>query len=71
MRRLSKEYPYQKQLKNRSSKDINWLVGPGTKPIERSMSKEQLKKLAQERKGKNRWDAELSRRAKKHEKEES
>lgn len=72
MRRLNKTYPYQKQLKNRSTKDIRWLVGPGTKPIERSMSGERLKQLANECKSAgNRWSAELNRRAKKQERKEA
>ena len=42
MRRLNKSYPYQKQLKNRSSKDNCWLCGPGTKNILRCVSGAQL-----------------------------
>ena len=44
MRRLNKSYPYQKQLKNRSSKDNNWLCGPGTMNILRCVSGAQLQK---------------------------
>lgn len=44
MRRLNKSYPYQKQLKNRSSKDNCWLCGPGTKNILRCVSGAQLQK---------------------------
>ena len=44
MRRLNKSYPYQKQLKNRSSKDNCWLCGSGTKNILRCVSGAQLQK---------------------------
>ena len=46
MKRLNKSYSYVKQAKNRSSKDLQWLVGPGTKPIMRCVSGEQLKNWA-------------------------
>lgn len=46
MKRLNKSYPYVKQAKNRSSKDLGWLVGPGTKPIMRCVSNEQLRDWA-------------------------
>lgn len=52
MIRLNNSYPYMKQLKNRSSKDLHWLVGPGTKPIMRCVSGCQLQQWAnQEVKG--------------------
>lgn len=64
MRRLNKTYPYQKQLKNRSSKDNNWLVGPGTKGILRCVSNFQLAKWVQLEV--NGAAAEQARRQKKH-----
>ena len=46
MKRLNNSYPYVKQAKNRSSKDLGWLTGPGTKPIMRCVSNEQLQNWA-------------------------
>jgi len=43
MRRLNSSYPYQKQLKNRSSKHLGWFVGHGHKNILRCVSGSQLK----------------------------
>ena len=61
MKKLNSSYPYQKQLKNRSSKDLHWLVGPGTKDILRCVSGLQLEKwAAQEVRGVHK---ELERRA--------
>lgn len=66
MRNLNKSYPYQKHLRNRSSKDNDWLTGPGTKPIMRSISGSQLQVWAnQEVRG---AEAEVKRRKTKREK---
>ena len=59
---------YSKQLKNRSSKDIYFsgMVGPGTKPIQRSMSNAHLNELSKKYKdGFNIYSQELNRRNKK------
>lgn len=61
---LNKSYPYQKQLKNRSSKHLGWLTGPGTKPILWSWSNEQLNEYSKRCEAKsNPYEAELNRRA--------
>lgn len=70
MIKLNKGYSFfQKQLKNRSSKDLMWLTGPGTKDIMRCVSGAQLNEWA----GKNVRGAsgEIARRQKKREKKES
>lgn len=73
MTKLNKGYAvngfFQKQLKNRSSKDLRWLTGPGTKDIMRCVSGAQLAEWA--RNNVPGADAEIRRRAKRAEKKAS
>lgn len=53
----------QKDLKNRSSKHLRFMAGPGTKPAIWSMSNEALKAYAAKCDRGNAFEAELNRRA--------
>lgn len=64
-------------IKNRSSKHLDWLTGPGHKPVYRSMSNAVLEELAKgDPKSRNKFQStydaqkELNRRAKKRAKKE-
>lgn len=60
---------FQKALKNRSSKDLRWLTGPGNKDILRCVSNAQLEKWAShEVRGANQ---ELTRRRTKRDKKDN
>jgi len=64
-------------IKNRSSKQLGWLCGPGHKPVYRSLSNAALQALAtpksKDRRDKGDWraQAELARRDKKRFKREA
>lgn len=75
MRRLPGSHPA--NIKNRSSKQLSWLCGPGHKPVYRSMSAARLQELIDSQaeyktKGQSYWLArkELDRRTKKRAKKE-
>lgn len=63
---------YQKSLKNRSSKHLRFMTGPGTKPAILGWSNERLAAQAAECKNPNNntYANELERRHKKHDKAE-
>ena len=72
MRRLPGSHP--PNIRNRSSKHLSWLCGPGTKPVYRSMNNTELKlaaKPAGEKKPDWKAQAELTRREKKRAKREA
>ena len=58
----------QVNAKNRSSKQLRWMTGPGTKPITWSMSGEALRAAAKDAKKGNIYDAEILRRKRNAEK---